>query len=151
MRLKATPRWANSSVEWHKCNHNLPCWLFSCKKLRREKKLGRTCGTICRKEGHHKNECPKMGNYATTEAPNPFPGGGNTNYCEICRKWGDKPYSCQMLEKYPKTTHTPFCEFCKSMGHDIQACHALELMWDRICNVYRVQGVEPQMVEAQNF
>ena len=96
------------------------------------------CCTIYHREGHHKNEFLELGNYASIGASDPFSGGGNADYYEICKKWGHNPTFCSTLEKYQRTYHTLFCEFCKSVEHDIQACHTLELMKERNSDAYRI-------------
>jgi hypothetical protein len=97
-------------------------------------------GVQCvRSEGHHRDECPTLGNYMEMGAPNPFPVGPHMEWCEICRQWGHIPPHFPTLEKYQKTHHTPFCEFCKSMGHDVNNCRSLQLMQDHTHDVFQVQ------------
>jgi hypothetical protein len=92
--------------------------------------------TMCRSEGHHRDECPTLGNYLAMGAPNPFPTRPQTEWCNICRQWGHIPPHFPTLEKYQKTHHTPFCEFCKSMGHDVNNFRSLQLMQDHTHDVF---------------
>jgi hypothetical protein len=56
----------------------------------------------CRKEGHHKNECPTFKYYLATGAPNPLATGGGV-WCEICRMMGHHPTACPLMQKYQST------------------------------------------------
>jgi hypothetical protein len=39
--------------------------------------------TMCRSEGHRRDECPTLGNYMETGALNPFPVGPQTEWCKF--------------------------------------------------------------------
>jgi hypothetical protein len=94
---------------------------------------------MCRSEGHHRDECPTLGNYMETGVSNPFLFGPQMKWCKICRQWSHVPPCFPMLEKYQKTHHTPFCEFYKSMGHDVNNSRSLQLMQDHTLDVFWVQ------------
>jgi hypothetical protein len=93
--------------------------------------------TLCRTEGHHKNECPTFAQYMETGVPNPFPTGGP--WCEICKTHGHDPYHCPMMQKYKTVPKSSYCNFCKSVGHDDKDCRTMELMRERTSDTYRVQ------------
>jgi hypothetical protein len=63
----------------------------------REKREAVWC-TLCRSEGHHKNECLTFVQYLGVGIPNPFPTGGP--WCEICKTHGHDPYHFPMMQKY---------------------------------------------------
>jgi hypothetical protein len=90
-------------------------------------------------EGHHRDECPTLGNYMETGVSNPFPARHQIKWCKFCRKWGHIPPNFPTLGKYQKMHHTPFFEFFKSMGHDVNNCWSLQLMQDHTHDVFHVQ------------
>jgi hypothetical protein len=90
--------------------------------------------TLCRSEGHHKNECPKFAQYLGVGMPNPFPTGGP--WCEICKTNGHDPYHFPIMLKYKKESKSTFCNFCKSVGNEDKNCRTLELMKERTSYAY---------------
>jgi hypothetical protein len=70
--------------------------------------------TLCRTEGHHKNECPTFMQYMETGVPNPFPTGGP--WCEICKTHGHDPYHCPMMQKYKTSTQKFILQFLQVSG-----------------------------------
>jgi hypothetical protein len=45
-----------------------------------------------------------------------------------------------MLQKYTKTPKNLYCTFCSLVGHDDSHCRALDLMMERIQDVYAMQS-----------
>jgi hypothetical protein len=76
--------------------------------------------TLCRKEEHHKNECPKFAQYLGEGMPNPLPRGGV--WCEICKTCGHDPYHCPMMQRYQKMLKSTFFNFYNSVGHEEKDC-----------------------------
>jgi hypothetical protein len=93
----------------------------------------------CRKEGHHKNECPTFAYYLAIGALNPLATGGGV-WCEICRMMGHHPTTCPLMQKYQSTARSLFCNFCKSVGHDEINCRALDLMRECTSDAYKFKG-----------
>jgi hypothetical protein len=93
--------------------------------------------TLCRIEGHHKNECPNFAQYMETGVANPFPTGGP--WCDICKMHGYGPYHCPMMQKYKIVPKSSYCIFCKSVGHDDKDYGTMELMRERNSDTYKVQ------------
>jgi hypothetical protein len=94
--------------------------------------------TLCRIEGHHKNECPTFAQYMEKGVPNPFPIGGPS--CEICKMHGQDPYYCPMMQRYKKVPKSSYCNFFKSVGHDDKDCRMMEMMREITSNNCRVQS-----------
>jgi hypothetical protein len=95
--------------------------------------------TMCRLEGHSRDECPTLGNYLVNGALNQFPTGPWTKLCDICRQWWHIPPHFPTLDKYQKTHHTLFFEFYKSTGHDVNNFWSLHLMQDHTHDAFRLQ------------
>jgi hypothetical protein len=92
--------------------------------------------TKCRIEGHQKDKCPSFSQYLETRASNPLPGGG---YCEICKKWGDHPTKCPLLQNYQSTPRKFFYNFCKLVEHEEKDCHIFDLMRECTLDMYKIQ------------
>jgi hypothetical protein len=92
---------------------------------------------LCRKKGHHKNECPTFAQYLDTGVPNPLPTGGQ--WCEISKTHEHDPYHCTMMQNYNIVPKISYCNFFKSVGHDEKDSRTLELMRERTSDTYRVQ------------
>jgi hypothetical protein len=105
--------------------------------------------TLCRTEGHHKNECPTFAQYLAAGVPNPLPIGGP--WCDICKTHGHDPYHCPMMQKYKTIPKSSYCNFCKSVGHDDKDCRTLELMRERTSDTYRVQAEMMTGKDAPQF
>jgi hypothetical protein len=103
----------------------------------REKREAVWC-TLCRSEGHHKNECSTFVQYMGVGLPNPLPTRGS--WCEICKTHGHDPYHCPMMQKYKTKSKSTFCNLCKSVGHEDKNCRTLELMKERTSYTYRMQA-----------
>ena len=113
MRLEATLVGHDSAIGMAQLQSQLPVLALQMQEVvkGKEVRMNVWC-TICRREGHHKSECPDLVSYAATNVPNPF-RGGNAEYCEICKKWGHHTRSCTLLEKYQKTYHKGLATPCR--------------------------------------
>ena len=109
--------------------------------------------TLCRSEGHHKNECLTFVQYLGVGMKNIFPIGGP--WCEIRKTHGNDPYHFPMMQKYKTKLKSTLCNFCNSLGHGDRNCRTLELMKEITSYSYRMQGelmegqIVPQFCNAQ--
>jgi hypothetical protein len=84
-------------------------------KESREKRETMWC-TMCRSEGHHKNEFLTFVQYLGVGIPNTLPTRGP--WCEIFKTHEHDPYNFPMMQKYKIELKNTSCNFCKSVGHE---------------------------------
>jgi hypothetical protein len=93
--------------------------------------------TMCRTEGHHKNECPLFGKYIGVGMKNPLDSGGP--WFDILKTYWNDPYHFPMMQKCNRIRKIIFCNFCKLVGHEDKDCRTLEMMKERIADTYMVK------------
>jgi hypothetical protein len=101
----------------------------------REKREAMWC-TLCKLEGHHKNECLTFAQYLEVGFPNTFPIGGP--WFEIYTTHGNDCYHFPMMQKKKKEPKSTFYKFCKSVGHEDKNCRTLDLIKEITLDVYRI-------------